>query len=171
MQSRVPPGVEGHRSDNAYPQPKLNVSLDDVSIEGRHGNVEYKSCFRKCLIDAFSSSETFVIGNDWGLGNRFQCERMYRFQRMPGGHDDGMMPGVIRKRSQLFHFLQRFGGNAYVRLAIKQHRYDFAGARLMQNEMNLWKRLLELSHHGRQCIPRLGMGGGNGEASIGRAHV
>ena len=64
MQSRVPRGAEGHRSDNPYPQSKLHVSLDDVRIESRHRDVEYQSCARKCLVDAFSSSETFVVGND-----------------------------------------------------------------------------------------------------------
>src|SRR5690348_11868065 len=120
MQSRVPRGAEGHRSDNPYPQPKLHVSLDDVRIKGRHGDVEYQSCFRKCLVDAFSPGETLVVSDDRELCNGFQCEWMYRLQWMPGRHNDCMMPGVIGKGSQLFHLLQRFSGDTYVRLAIKQ---------------------------------------------------
>ncbi len=66
-------------------------------------------------------------------------------QRVAGGHDDGVMPGVVGEGDDVGILLQRLGGDADVGAAVEQHGDDFLRARLVQHEVHLGEPFLNLT--------------------------
>ncbi|OPZ07596.1 MAG: hypothetical protein BWZ07_03289 [Alphaproteobacteria bacterium ADurb.BinA280] len=77
-----------------------------------------------------------------------------------------MVPGVERKRRQLWLVSQGFSGNANICLAFKQQRQRLCRTALMQGQMDFREGFTELRYHSWQRVARLRMCGGNGELAF-----
>ena len=100
---------------------------------------------REGLVDAAAARETLLIGDDRKLGDRLERQLLLGLERVTGRHDDAMMPGIIGKRREFRHILQRLGRDADVGCPLEQHRHDLGRARFVQDKMDLRKLLLEFA--------------------------
>ncbi|MNQ46620.1 hypothetical protein D3C85_604420 [compost metagenome] len=159
-------GVDRHLGHDAHTQAQAHIGLDHVGVSGGEHHLGRQATVAEGFVQFRAAGEAEDVGNDGVFGQRLEGQLRQFGQGVPLGHDDATVPAVAGHHHQVTEQLQGLGGDGEVDGAVGGHLGDLHRGALVHVQGDVGVLLDEAADHWRQCVARLGMGGGDGERAL-----